>query len=74
MPSQGPHPITTPVIRNVRGLANRPNHQKCAPSVNSQLLPAKRRVSVPAGGRDSSQGGSSIVMRVLNPNNQYNIH
>jgi len=32
----------------------------CGPSGNSQLPPSKRRVSVPAGERDSSQGGSSV--------------
>ena len=60
MPSHSPHPATTPVVRNVRSLVNRQNPQKCGPSGNSQHLPAKRRVSVPAGERDSSQGGSSV--------------
>jgi hypothetical protein len=60
MPSQSPHPDTTPVVRNVRSLGNRHNQQKRGPSGNSQLLPAKRRSSVPAGERDSSQGGSFV--------------
>jgi len=60
MPSQSPHPDTTPVVRNVRSLANSQNQQKRGPSGNSQLPPAKRRVSVTAGERDSSQGGSFV--------------
>ena len=60
MPSQSPHPDTTLVVRNVRSFANCQNQQKHGPSGNSQLLPAKRRVSVPVGERDSSQGESSV--------------
>jgi len=60
MPSQSPHPDTTAVVRNVWSLANRRNEQKRGPPGNSQLSPAKRRVSVPAGERDSSQGGSFV--------------
>jgi hypothetical protein len=55
MPSQSPHPDTTPVVRNVRSLANRQHQQNCGPSGKSQIPPAKRRVSVLAGERDSSQ-------------------
>ena len=61
MPSQCPHPDITPVIQDVSSLANHQNQQKRGPSGNSQRPPAKRRVSVPAGERDSSQGGSSIA-------------
>jgi hypothetical protein len=68
MPSQSPHPDTTPVVRNVRSLANRQNQQKRGPSGNSQLPPAKRRVSVPAGERDSSQGGSFVPSTIQGQN------
>ena len=68
MPSQSTHPDTTPVVRNVRSLANRQNQQKRGPSGNSQLPPAKRRVSVPAGERDSSQGGSSVRSTIQGQN------
>jgi hypothetical protein len=60
MPSQSPHADTTPVERNDRSLANRHNQQKGDPSRNSQLPPPETHVSVPAGERDSSQGGSSV--------------
>jgi hypothetical protein len=60
MPSQGTHPDMTPVVRNVRSVANRQNQQKRWASGNYQLPPPKRRVSVPAGERNSSQGGSSV--------------
>ena len=60
MPSESPHPDTTPVIRTVRRLANRQNQQKRGPSGDSQLPPAKRCISLLAAGRDSSQGGSSL--------------
>jgi hypothetical protein len=68
MPSQSTHPDTTPVVRNVRSLANRQNQQKRGPSGNSQLPPPKRRVSVPAGERDSSQGGSSVRSTIQRQN------
>jgi len=68
MPSQSPHPNTTLVLRNVQSLANRQNQQKCEPSGNSQLPPAKRRVSVLAGERDSSQGGSSVPSTIQGQN------
>jgi len=68
MPSQSPHPDTTPVIRNDRSLVNRQNRQKRGPSGNSQLAPAKRRISVPAGERDSSQGGSSVASTIQGQN------
>jgi hypothetical protein len=60
MPSQSPHPDMTPVERNVRSLANSQNQQKRGPSGNSQLPPANRPVSMPAGDRDTSQGGSCV--------------
>jgi len=67
MPSQSPHPDTTPVVRNVRSLAHRHN-QKRGPLRNSQLPPTKKRISVPAGERDSSQGGSSIPSTIQGQN------
>src|SRR5882757_5409018 len=68
MPSQSPHPDTTTVVRTVRSLANRQNKQKRGPSGNSQLPPAKRSVSVPAGERDSSQGGSFVPSTIQGQN------
>jgi hypothetical protein len=68
MPSQSPHPITSPVVRNDRKLANLQNQQKCGPSGSSHLPPAKRRVSIPAGVRDSSQGGSSVASTIQGQN------
>jgi hypothetical protein len=59
--SHGLHPVTSPVIQNVRSLANRQNLQKLGSSGNAQCPPAKRRVSVPAGERDSVQRGSSVA-------------
>jgi hypothetical protein len=64
MPSQSIHPDATPVVRNVRSLANRQNQHKRRPSGNCQLPPPRRCVSIPAGERDSSQGGSSIRSRM----------
>jgi hypothetical protein len=61
MPSQCPHPVTYPVVRNVQSLSNCQNQQKRGTSGNSQLPPAKRRVSVLAGERDSTQRGSSVA-------------
>jgi len=68
MPSRSTHPVTSPVVRNVQSLANRQNQQKRGPLGNSQLPPAKRRVSVPAGERDSSQGGSSVASTIQGQN------
>jgi hypothetical protein len=68
MPSQSRHPDTTPVVRNVRSLANRQNQQKRRPWGNSELPPAKRRVSVPAGEKDSSQGGSFVPSTIQGQN------
>jgi hypothetical protein len=68
MPSHSTHPDTTPVVRNVRRLANRQNQQKRGPSGNSQLPPLKRCVSVPAGERNSSHGGSSVRSTIQGQN------
>jgi len=68
IPSQSPHPDTTPAIRNVRSLANHQKQQTCGPLGNSQLPPADRRVSVPAGERDTSPGGSSIPSTIQGQN------
>jgi hypothetical protein len=68
MPSQSPHPVTSPVGRNVRSLAYCQNQPKCGPSANSQLPPGKRCVSIPAGERDSSQGGSSVASTIHGQN------
>jgi len=68
MSSQSPHPITTPVVRNVQSLATHQNQQKHGPSGNSQLPPAKTHVSVPAGERDTSQGGCSVPSTIQSQN------
>ena len=68
MPSQSPYNDMTQAARNVRSLANRQNQQKCGPSGNSQLSSAKRRVSVPAGERDPSQGGSFVSSTIEGEN------
>jgi len=68
MSSQSLPPDTTPVVQSIRSLVNCQNQQKHAPSRNSQLLPAKRRISVAAGERDSSQGGSSVPSTIQGQN------
>ena len=68
MPSQIAHPDTTPVVRNVRSLANCQNQAKRGHSGNSQLPPPERRVSVPAVERNSSQGGSSVCSIIQRQN------
>jgi hypothetical protein len=68
MPSQSTHPDMTPVVRNVRSLANCQNQQKGGPSGTSHLAPPERRVSVPAGERDSSHGVSSVCSTVQGQN------
>jgi hypothetical protein len=68
MPFQSPHPDTTLFIRNVSSLANRQTQQKRRPWGNSQLPPAKRRGSVPAGKWDISQGGSSVPSEIQGQN------
>jgi len=68
MPSQSPHPVTSLVIQNVQSLANRQNQQKRGPLGNAQLPPAKRRVSLPPGEKDSSQEGSSVASTIQRQN------
>jgi len=68
MPSQSPHHITSPVVRNVRSRGNCQNRSNRGPWGILQLPPAKRRVSVPAGERDSSQGGRSIASTIQGQN------
>jgi len=68
MSSQSLHPDTTLVVRNVQSLANHQNQQKRGPLGNSQLPPAKRSVSVPAGKSDTSQGGSSLPSTIQGQN------
>jgi len=68
MPSQSTHPVMSPVVRNGPNLADCPNQQKCGPLGNTQLPPAKRRFSVLAGKRDSSQGGSSVASTIQGQN------
>jgi hypothetical protein len=68
MHSQRPHPDTTTVVQNIQGLPNRQNQQKCGHSGNSQLPPAKRRVSVPGGKMDSYHGESSVSSTIKRQN------
>jgi len=68
MPCQSSHRVMSPVVRNVRSLSNCQNQQKRDPSGNSQHPPGKRRVSVPAGERDSSQGRSSVACTIQGQN------
>jgi hypothetical protein len=68
MSSQSPHLGMSPVVHNVQSLADRWNQQKCRPSGNSKLPPAKRRSSVPAGKRDSFHGQSSIAPTIEGQN------
>ena len=58
----------TSLVQNVQSLVNRQNHQKRGPLGNSQLPPAKRRISVPAGKRDTSEGASSIPSTIQGDN------
>ena len=68
MPSQSAHPVMSTVVRDVQSLSNHQNQQMRGPSGNAQLPPAKRCVSVPAGERDSSQGGSSVASTIQGQN------
>ena len=68
MPSKCPHHDTTQVVQTVRSLAHHQNQHKWWSSGNSQLPPATKRVSVPAGERDSSRGGSSVASTIQGPN------
>jgi hypothetical protein len=58
----------TPVVQNVRSVANRQHQPKGGCWGNSQLLPAKRRVSLPAGERDSTQGWNSVASTIQGQN------
>jgi hypothetical protein len=58
MPSQRPHPSTTPAIQNVQ------KPQKRRPSENYQYTSGKRRVSTPAGEIDSVQRESSLASTI----------
>jgi len=68
MPYQIPHADTTTVVWNVQSVANGQNRQNRGPSGNAQLPTAKRPVSVPAGKRDSSRGGSSVPSTIQHQN------
>jgi len=68
MPSQQHHPDPTPVVRNVWSLANCHHWQRCGRLGNTDPLPATRRVSVPAGEMDSSQGGRSVASTIQGQN------
>jgi len=68
MPSQGAYPDTTPVIQNVDSLVNCQNRQMRGPLGNSELPPAKRRISLLAVERDSSQGWSSVASTIQSKN------
>jgi len=62
MPSQSPHRGMTPVVRIVQ------KQPKRRPLGSSQLPPAKRRISAPAGETDSSQGTSSVASTIPGQN------
>jgi hypothetical protein len=62
MPSQCSHHGTNPVVQIVQ-----PQQMRWSLG-NSQLPPAKRRVSAPAGKRDSSQAGSSVASAIPGQN------
>jgi len=68
MPDQSTHPVMCPVVRNDQRFANGPTQQPCGPAGNSELPPARRRVSVPAGKRYYSQGRSSVASTIEGQN------
>jgi len=68
MSSQCPYPYKTPALWSVRRLGNHQIQHNLAPSGTWQLTPAERRVSVPAGERDTSQAGSSIAATIQGQN------
>jgi hypothetical protein len=68
MPALSLHPDTTPVVQTVQSIANHQNQQNRGPLGNSQHPPAKRHISIPAGKRDTSQGGSSIPSTIQGQN------
>jgi hypothetical protein len=68
MPYEIPHPDMTPVIQNVLRLVHCLIQQLREASGNSQPLPGKWCVSILAGERDSTQGGSSVVSTIEGTN------
>jgi len=68
MPFQSPHPDMDTVVLHVRSLPNCHDQQKRGPSGTYPLPPAQRRDSVPAGDRDSSQGGSFVGSTIQGQN------
>jgi hypothetical protein len=62
MPSESPHPDTTPVVRIVQ------KQQMRRALGNSQLPLARRRISAQSGERDSSQAGSSVSCTIPGQN------
>jgi len=68
MPSQCPHPDQTLVVRHDHILANRQNQQRCGRLVKSQRPPPKRFVSIPAGIRDSWDGGNTEACTIQSRN------
>jgi hypothetical protein len=68
MPFQFPCPGSSLVVLHVQILVNRQNQPMGRPLGNSQFPPAERRVSIPAGGRFSSQGWSSVPCSIQGQN------
>jgi len=66
--SERPRPDTSPVVQDAWSLGNLLNQPKCGHSGNSQHRLTTRRVSVLAGKRDSTQGGSSIASTIQGKN------
>jgi hypothetical protein len=66
--SLSPHPVTSPVIQNIRSLNNHQNQHKHGPSGKSQCPTIERRISVLARESDSSQGGSSVASTIQGRN------
>jgi len=64
MPSQCPHPVTSPSVQTVWSLAHCQKHHKRGPTGNSQPPPAKRHFSVAAAAMDYSQRWSSIPSKL----------
>jgi hypothetical protein len=68
MPSQCPHPDMTLGVQNAWSLANRQSQYTRGPSGNSQLPTPKRRLFIPLGKRDSSEGGSFYTYTIEGQN------
>jgi len=68
MLSQSPHPNITQVVQNIRSIAHCQKQSKCGLWGTSQLPCTKRPVSIPAGERNSSQGGSSVASTIQGQN------